>query len=926
MANDGPSSTVRVDSDSSGASSDIKGLGDTFGGLFSTIAGGAAVGGLMADGILAGLVAVKAAVMAPYEAVKGLVTSFADAGDKIFTMSRQTGQSAAALSTYKYIADQTGASVEGISNATFKMSINIAKGGKTVESAFKAIGTSVKEIRDLSPEEQFAKIMNGLGGIPDAGQRALVGTQIFGKGFKEIAQLADEDLAALTDNAKTFGLVMSDEMAAAGDAFGDTLGDLSSILTGLKNTLGAVLLPVVNSFIGTIRDEAIVVLKMLKDTFGPLFSGVETFKGGLIETTDSAEFHTKVLHALVTVIAGLIDAFAGLVRAAGFVIGAYYDMRTAGDLLLVAFGKVVAGMLIGAQQIAIGMSKISFGDTKASFQRDADELGAKLAQVRSDMKGLGENAADLQKTKEALSNTLTTFADKLSTGATRLREQSAAYQGVATAADVTRPKVHGLGDDIDGLGEDAKKTKEKINEFANTASVQIAKLKDEWDKQTPAVKANQESINILLDKYVALRAKVTNKAALPAELEDLAAKFGKINQISVGTVDQLDTIIGKLPKVKLDIPTIIPDFKIVQANLESIGEKTFNWAQSEVDAMDKAAKLKEEAKRLAMEGLDRIINSLTQIGQIAPGALGAVAQGIGVVLGSLKAGVSGVDSFKAGLSAVNKGDVLSGLGSIATGIGGIIAAASVAVGLFKKLFGAEGRKTVEEFAGEHGGFDALHNELLALGDEGEQLWIKLTQGVGRNNPEQAKQVIDEVTAALEKQKTKQDAAQDATEEGAAATIETATQASQALDTLGEKLRENEGDWDHWSSVVTAFIKNVAHEVDGVSVGHSPGGIKEWKPMLEQAMGSFETFSSRSVANLRRVKSEVDTFGGIKSGAAVNATVTGAGAMAPGGGNLTIAPGAIVIDRPILKDRESIMELSVEVGKRLKEAWGSQGVW
>jgi hypothetical protein len=71
----------------------------------------------------------------------------------------------------------------------------------------------------------------------------------------------------------------------------------------------------------------------------------------------------------------------------------------------------------------------------------------------------------------------------------------------------------------------------------------------------------------------------------------------------------------------------------------------------------------------------------------------------------------------------------------------------------KKITGAfdfnEGRDLVQDFAASFGGFDALHERLLEMGDAGEVLWKKLTQGVGRDNPEQAKAVIAEVTAALD---------------------------------------------------------------------------------------------------------------------------------------------------------------------------------
>lgn len=924
---DGPESTVTVRSDSSGAQSDIKGLGSSFGGLFSTIASGAAVGGVMGAAVTGALGAIGEAITAPYTAIKGLVSSTADLGDKFFTMGRQTGQSVAALSAFDYVGKQAGVSVETMANAAFRMGINIETGGKRAEAAFKAIGTSSRELRDLKPEEQFVKVVDGLGQIPDAGQRAAIGFQIFGRQFKEIAGLTQEDLAGLMENARTFGLVLSDEMAAAGDEFGDTMTDLHSIFDGLRNVIGFAVLPVVNAFVGTIRDEAIVVLKMLKDTFGPLFGGFGQFKEGMETAGKSAETHTLILKGMITIIAGVVDAFAGLVRASGFVIGVYYDMRTAGNLLLQAFGKIVEGVLYSTQQIAIGMSKVSFGDTAASFRRDAAEIGEKLSQVRKDLSGLGQSSADLQAKKEALSKTLGGFADKLNIGADALRKQAAEYKGVASETEAARPALKGLGDDFDLLGDSADKSKTKINEFAQTATKQIADLQAAWAKQPEAIKKNDESIGILVDKYVALRSKVTNKAALPAELEALAQAFGKIETPAIKTQKSLDELLNTIPKVGLQF---IPELTHVQIELDKVGERTINWSQVTVDAMNKQAQAKEEARKLAIEGIDRVIGSLTQLAQIAPGAMGTVVTAISGTISATKTAFDGFSAMKDGASQLGKGSTLAGLGSMASGIGAVISAGTVAFNVIKKLFGAAGRQSVVEFAESMGGFDALHNKLLEIGDEGERLWIKLTQGVGRNNPEQARQVIEEVTEALDKQKEKQEDAQVATEEGALATIETATQASEALKTLNGEISENEGAWVHWSGVAVGEIKKVAGEVNAISFGHSPGGIKEWKPMLSDAMGSFSKFATTSVDNLRRVKQEVDTLGTVGAAGSFEGNVIAdqkAVMMAArGGGGLTIQPGAIVIDRPILKDREAMDELAIAMAKRLKEAWGSQGVW
>jgi hypothetical protein len=79
------------------------------------------------------------------------------------------------------------------------------------------------------------------------------------------------------------------------------------------------------------------------------------------------------------------------------------------------------------------------------------------------------------------------------------------------------------------------------------------------------------------------------------------------------------------------------------------------------------------------------------------------------------------------------------LGPLASKIGSFFS------GLFDRN---KGRDLVEQFAQSMGGFDALHAKLNTLGAAGEQLWIRLTQGVGRNNPEQAKAAIEAIQAAF----------------------------------------------------------------------------------------------------------------------------------------------------------------------------------
>lgn len=129
------------------------------------------------------------------------------------------------------------------------------------------------------------------------------------------------------------------------------------------------------------------------------------------------------------------------------------------------------------------------------------------------------------------------------------------------------------------------------------------------------------------------------------------------------------------------------------------------------------------------------------IGAIQGG--GNIAESIGATLGS-KLGES-LGSTLAKSIGGKLGGLLGGALGPLGALGGQLAGS-----LVDKLFGHKGRDMVEAFAKTQGGFDALQKKIEKLGPEGGKLWVNLTQGTGRNNPEQAQANIDAITAALER--------------------------------------------------------------------------------------------------------------------------------------------------------------------------------
>ncbi len=159
--------------------------------------------------------------------------------------------------------------------------------------------------------------------------------------------------------------------------------------------------------------------------------------------------------------------------------------------------------------------------------------------------------------------------------------------------------------------------------------------------------------------------------------------------------------------------------------------------------------------------VDKAIHDLAQtfaqLAQIAGGSLGSIIADFGELVGAVDTANKSIDSYREGKKAFSDGDKLSGVVGMSSGILGIASAAIAAGKAIANLFDRnKGRDVVVNFANSMGGFDVLQHRLETLGDAGAQLWKQLTQGVGRNNPAQAKAAIDAITAALGNQTAQQE--------------------------------------------------------------------------------------------------------------------------------------------------------------------------
>ncbi len=197
------------------------------------------------------MLGIGAAILGPL----GLaVHQFDEMGDAVNKASQRTGIAVETLSALKYAAEQSGASFEDLESAIRKMEKAIfeAEGGsKGAMEALAGLGLSVQQVKGLQPDKAFLLISDRLSKVSDAGAKASIAMELFGKGGAKMLPLIQDGAAGikeLTDRAKELGLIIGKDDAEAATKFGDTLSDLYSQMKQVVFVIGAAVAQVLQPF------------------------------------------------------------------------------------------------------------------------------------------------------------------------------------------------------------------------------------------------------------------------------------------------------------------------------------------------------------------------------------------------------------------------------------------------------------------------------------------------------------------------------------------------------------------------------------------------------------------------------------------------------------------------------------------------------
>lgn len=192
-----------------------------------------------------GAAGIALAGAATYAAGKSFVNGVTEVGqyaDAIDKQSQKLHMSAESYQEWDFVMQHYGTSIESM-GAAMKTLTNQAE---TNAEAFEALGLSQQEVAGMSQEELFQATIYGLQGISDESERTVLAQQLLGRGSMELGALLNDteyDVETLKAQAHELGGVLSDDTVKAGASFQDSLQNMQTAMSGVKNNMLGQFLP-----------------------------------------------------------------------------------------------------------------------------------------------------------------------------------------------------------------------------------------------------------------------------------------------------------------------------------------------------------------------------------------------------------------------------------------------------------------------------------------------------------------------------------------------------------------------------------------------------------------------------------------------------------------------------------------------------------
>lgn len=294
----------------------------------------------------------------------------ADAGDNAIKMAQRVGVGVEKLQELIYAGKLADVSTEQLGTGLKILNKNIegaATGSAELAKDFTRLGISTKNSDGSlrTADEVLFDLADKFQNMPDGAQKTASAMALLGKSGSDMIPLLNGGSTALraaADEAREFGLVIDEDSAKLSEEFNDNITRTQQLFAGLRNIVGAKLIPVINAlnlkFMAFFKANREVIATKIDRFFSTLADVAEKSWRILSALYDAANGIAQVFGGMGNVIqaaaaAFLIFAGASILYNLGKMVGLVANL---GHMLTLANAKaLLIPILIGAAIVAIGL-------------------------------------------------------------------------------------------------------------------------------------------------------------------------------------------------------------------------------------------------------------------------------------------------------------------------------------------------------------------------------------------------------------------------------------------------------------------------------------------------------------------------------------------------------------------------------------------
>lgn len=311
----------------------------------------------------------------------GIANSTATLGDQVAKTGDKIGIALGPFQELRYAAERSGVSTEKFDSSLerfVKRMGEATQGTGAARKAYEELGLSAEDLSKLTPEKSLEVVADRLSSVENQSQRVAIAAQLFGReGVAMVNMMKDGSagLQALRKDARATGYVLSEQAARDAEAFKDAMLDAQLGMAGMKNIIGAELMPAITDMMGDLsawmrenRDQ----VSAFASNFGTkLKNAIPVLRDIAVGAASTA----KTLGLIATNLATLVGGFDNL----GMILAVVLAMKPI--MAILAFGKAIfmaTGAVVG---LAGGLPAVAAGIKAIGVALTANPIGLIIAAI-----------------------------------------------------------------------------------------------------------------------------------------------------------------------------------------------------------------------------------------------------------------------------------------------------------------------------------------------------------------------------------------------------------------------------------------------------------------------------------------------------------------------------------------------------------------